>query len=120
MLVAPLDRQGLLSGKETVAAATETPNDDELLAELKELRENGGITDLRHVRKALTSAAEEIANRTVCKTGGFEPIFERVKRFKSGIRHTLPVQAMESSGWPRFKRRVLHCPWPDRLHRRGR
>jgi hypothetical protein len=56
----------------------------------------------------------------VCKTGGFEPIFERVKRFKSGIRHTLPVQAMESSGWPRFKRRVLHCPWPDRLHRRGR
>src|ERR1700734_897187 len=43
-LLAPLDHQGLLSGKETISAASaETPDDDQLLAEL-EGAGAGGIT----------------------------------------------------------------------------
>jgi hypothetical protein len=98
-LLIPLDHQGLLSGKEIVAAAsTEMIDDDELLAELKDAAGAGGITELRHVRKSADKrAAEEIANRTVCADfEKFEPIFERVKReLKSGIRHTLPVQTLD-------------------------
>lgn len=98
-LLMPLDHQGLFSGKEIIAAASpETIDDDELLAELEGAAGAGGITELRHVRKAADKrAAEEIANRTVCKDfEKFEPIFERVKReLKSGIRHTLPVQTMD-------------------------
>jgi T5orf172 domain len=98
-LLVPLDHQGLLSGKEIVAAGSpETIEDDELLAELKGAAGSGSITELRHVRKSSDKrAAEEIANRTVCADfEKFEPIFERVKReLKSGIRHTLPVQNLE-------------------------
>src|SRR5258707_1993628 len=98
-LLVPLDHQGLLSGKEIVAAAShETIDDDELLAELKGAAGAGGITELRHVRTSADKrAAEEIANRTVCADfEKFEPIFERVKReLKSGIRRTLPVQNLE-------------------------
>jgi hypothetical protein len=94
-----MDRQGLLSGSEIVAAGLpETIDDDELLAELKGAAGAGGITDLRHVRKSADKrAAEEIADRTVCEDfEKFEPIFERVKReLKSGIRRTLPVQNLE-------------------------
>jgi hypothetical protein len=98
-LLAPLDRQGLLSGTEVVAAASaETIGDDELLAELQEAAGAGGITELRHVRRSADKrAAEEIANRTVCE--GFEefkPLFERVtSELKSGARHTLAVQALD-------------------------
>ncbi len=98
-LLVPMDHQGLLSGKEIVAAASpEIIDDDELLAELKGAAGAGGITELRHVRKSADKrAAEEIANRTVCADfEKFEPIFERVKReLKSGIRRTLPVQNLE-------------------------
>jgi T5orf172 domain len=98
-LLIPADRQGLLSDKEIVAAASSgTIDDDELLAELKGAAGAGGITELRHVRKSADKrAAEEIANRTVCEDfEKFEPIFERVRQeLKSGIRHTLPVQNLE-------------------------
>ena len=98
-LLTPLDRQGLLSGKETVTAASaETINDDELLAELEGAAGAANITELRHVRKSADKrAAEEIANRTACEDfEKYKPLFERVKReLKSGIRHTLPVQAMD-------------------------
>lgn len=98
-LLAPLDRQGLLSGKETaVGSSAQTPSDDELLTELKDAAGVGGITELRHVRKSVDKrAAEEIADRTVCKDfEKFKPLFERVKReMKSGIRHTLPVKSMD-------------------------
>jgi hypothetical protein len=98
-LLVPLDHQGLVSGKEIVAAASSaTIDDDELRAELEGAAGAGGITDLRHVRKSADKrAAEEIANRTVCKDfEKFAPIFERVKReLKSGIRHTLPVQNLD-------------------------
>jgi hypothetical protein len=97
-LLAPLDHQGLLSRKEIVAASAETPDEDELLAELEGAAGSGDITELRHVRKSVDKrAAEEIANRTVCEDfEKFKPIFERVKsELKSGLRHTLPVQSMD-------------------------
>jgi hypothetical protein len=98
-LLVSLDHQGLLSGKEMVAAgSTEIIDDDELLAELEGAAGAGDITELRHVRKSVDKrAADEIANRTVCEDfGKFKPIFELVKReLKSGVRHTLPVQAMD-------------------------
>ena len=90
--LASLDRQGLLSGTEIVAAtSTETPNDDELLAELQEAAGAGGITELRHVRKSADKrAAEEIANRQKCEDfDRFEPLFEQVqKELSAGLRQT--------------------------------
>jgi T5orf172 domain len=97
-LLAPMDHQELLSGKETVAASPEAIDDDELMAELAGAAGGEAITELRHVRKSADKrAAEEIANRTVCEDfDRFKPLFERVKReLKSGIRHTLPVQNMD-------------------------
>ena len=98
-LLIPTDRQGLLSGKDTIPAVSAAAiDDDELLAELKDAAGGGGITDLRHVRKSADKrAAEEIANSTLCDDfDKFEPIFERVKReLKSGIRRTLPVQNLD-------------------------
>lgn len=98
-LLVSLDHQGLLSGTEIVAAGSpETIDDDELLAELKGAAGEGGITDLRHVRRSADKrAAEEIANRTVCEDfEKFKPIFELVKReLESGVRHTLPVQTLD-------------------------
>ena len=57
----------------------------------------GGITDLRHVRKTSDKcASDEIANRTVCEDfEKFKPIFDRVRELKSGLRHTVPVQATD-------------------------
>jgi hypothetical protein len=98
-LLAPLDHQGLLTGTEIVVAeSSEAIDDDALMAELRDGAGAGGITELRHVRKSADKrAAEEIANRTVCEDfEKFKPIFEQVKReLKSGVRHTLPVQAMD-------------------------
>lgn len=99
LLLAPLDHQGILAGTGIVATtSTETPSDDELLAELQGAAGAGGITELRHVRKSVDKrAAEEIANRTVCEDfEKFKPLFERVQReLKSGIRQTLPVHTMD-------------------------
>src|SRR6266851_5160087 len=59
-LLAPLDHQGLLSGKEIVAAASaETPDDDELVAELAGAAGGGGITELKHVRNSAEKRAAE-------------------------------------------------------------
>jgi hypothetical protein len=96
-LLAPLDHKGLLSSAEIVAVASELDNDS-LRAELEGAAGAGTITELRHVRKSADKrAAEEIANRAVCEDfEKYKPLFERVKReLKSGIRHTLPVQAMD-------------------------
>lgn len=98
-LLAPLDHQGLLGGKETAASiSAETVSDDELMSELAGAAGGSAITDLQHVRKSADKrAAEEIANRTVCEDfEKFKPLFERVSReLKSGIRHTLPVKKMD-------------------------
>ncbi len=99
-LLAPLDRQGLLSGERIVAAVSrETIDEDELLAELKGGAErDGDITELRHVRKSVDKrAAEEIANRTVCEDfETFKPLFEKTQReLKSGVRQALSVHQMD-------------------------
>jgi hypothetical protein len=97
-LLAPMDHQRLLSGKEIAAAASaETVDDDELMAELAGAAGGAYITELRHVRTSADKrAAEEIGNRTVCEDfEKFKPLFERVQReLKSGIRQPLPVHTM--------------------------
>jgi hypothetical protein len=97
-LLAPLDRQGLLSGAKIAAAPTEIIDEDELMAELAGATGDSGITELRHVRASSEKrAAEEIANRTVCEDfDSFKPLFERVQReLKSRIRQALPVDRMD-------------------------
>lgn len=98
-LLAPLDRQGLLSNVQTnTAAASSTIDDDELLAELKDVSGADSVTELRHVRKSADKrAAEEIANRAVCEDfETFKPLFERVQReLASGVRQAIPVQNMD-------------------------
>ena len=97
-LIEPLDDQGLLEAGEAPAPPDAEDIDDEaILAELGVEAETVGITDLKHVRStAEKRAAEEIANRTVCKDfDQFKPLFEQVsKELKSGIRQTRRFQTM--------------------------
>ena len=98
-LLAPLDHQGLLSGEQTnTDAGSSTIDDEELLAELKEVSGTDSVTELRHVRKSADKrAAEEIANRAVCEDfETFKPLFEKVQReLASGVRQAIPVQNMD-------------------------
>jgi T5orf172 domain len=98
-LLAPLDHQGLLSDGEIVLdASPDTIDDEELLAELKDIPGAGSVTELRHVRKSVDKrAAEEIANRAVCEDfETFKPLFEKVQReLQSGVRESIPVQTMD-------------------------
>lgn len=97
-LLAPLDRQALLSGARSVPLPEDSIDDDELMAELAGADGPEDITTLRHVRTSADKrAAEEIAQRKACD--GFEkfkPLFEQVKReLKSGIRQTLPFKSLD-------------------------
>ncbi|MFW7357815.1 MAG: GIY-YIG nuclease family protein [Brucella sp.] len=98
-VLSPLDRQGLLIGADTVAAAVadDEIDEDELLAELSGADGSPDITALRHVRgSAEKRAAEEIGNRTVCEDfDSFKPLFEQVRKdLQSGVRETRPFQTM--------------------------
>jgi hypothetical protein len=97
-LLAPLDKQGLLAGAVTSAAAhQEAIDDEELLAELEGVGGASDITELRHVRTAADKrAAEEIANRTPCKDfDAFKPLFAQIKKdLGAGTRQTRPFQTM--------------------------
>lgn len=99
-LLAPLDRQGLLSGEPVAAAApTETIDEDELAAELSGAEDAADITALRHVRtSAEKRAAEEIAQRKPCANfDTFKPLFERVRcELKADIRQTHAVHALDA------------------------
>lgn len=94
-LLAPLDRQGLLS---KAAAAPAVPpademDEDELLAELEGAAGASDITTLRHVRTSADKrAAEEIANREPCLDfESFKPLFTQVQKdLDSGVRTTRP------------------------------
>lgn len=93
LLLAPLDRQGLLSSAEDDAPATpaEEMDADTLMAELAGTAGASGITELRHVRStAEKRAAEEIANREPCPDfERFKPLFEQVRiDLDSGVRTT--------------------------------
>jgi hypothetical protein len=91
-LLAPLDRQELLSSTEIAASATPEEMDaDALMAELAGAAGASEITELRHVRStAEKRAAEEIANREPCPDfERFKPLFEQVRiDLDSGVRTT--------------------------------
>ena len=91
-ILAPLDRQKLLTGAPHVpVAAADDLDDDALLAELRVDAANGDIAELRHVRSAADKrAAEEIANREPCPDfETFKPLFADVHRdLDTGIRTT--------------------------------
>ncbi len=91
--------RSLLSGEQmNTAAASSTIDDDELLAELKDVSGADSVTELRHVRKSADKrAAEEIANRAACEDfETFKPLFEKVQReLASGVRQAIPVQNMD-------------------------
>jgi Meiotically up-regulated gene 113 len=95
-LLAPLDRQGLLAGAATAAAATvESMDEDELLAELEGAAGGSDITELRHVRTSEEKrVAEEIANRQKCEDfDRFKPLFIQVQEeIESGVRQTRPFE----------------------------
>ncbi len=95
VLLADLDKPGLLSGAAIAKAAVDELDEEALLAELgigdKPADEND-ITVLRHVRSTVEKrAAEEIADRTPCADfDKFQPLFVQVEReLKAGIRKTL-------------------------------
>ncbi len=97
-LLAPLDRQGLLSGTPNTLPPEDTIDDDELMAELAGTDRTEDITTLRHVRTSADKrAADEIAQRKSCENfDRFKPLFEQVKReLKSGIRQTLPFKSLD-------------------------
>ena len=97
-VLAPLDRQGLLTGVQVVPEPAAI-DEDELLAELEGDTAGGDITELRHVRaNAEKRAAEEIAHRKKCEEfEAFKPLFQRVKReLDAGERMIVPVQDVDA------------------------
>ena len=95
-LIAPIDRQALLTGETATALSLpDNMDDDALLAELGIEAEATDITELRHVRStAEKRAAEEVATRRKCEDfETFRPLFEQVqKELDMGIRETRPVE----------------------------
>ena len=95
-LVAPLDHQGLLTGRAPQAAhEVDDLDDDALLAELGVDAEVSEITELRHVRSSAEKrAAEEIANRERCEDfAAFKPLFEQVQKdLDQGVRSARPFE----------------------------
>jgi hypothetical protein len=97
-LLAPLDRQGLLSAPPSALPPEDMIDDDELVAELASMEGSDDITTLRYVRPSADKrAAEEIAQRKSCEDfDKFQPLFEQVKReLKSGVRQTLPFKSLD-------------------------
>jgi len=98
-LLLEFDRFNLLEPVEaTYGGSADEADDDALLAELGvEKVEPAGITKLTHVKsREEVRAAEEIANRTVCKDfETFKPILEQVKKdLDAGVRRTRRFQTM--------------------------
>ena len=92
-VLAGLDPQGLLAGAAPDRDQhTEAMSDDALLAELGvDVCADTDVTQLRHVKsQAEKKAAEDIANRTICKDfDSFKPVFDAVRQaLDSGTRET--------------------------------
>lgn len=91
-LLSSLDKFGLLESSAAIEVAE--PDDDELLNELGVdpfIQGDTDITKIKHVAPmAHRQAAEEIANREVCRDyDKFEPIFEQLsKDLQTGLRET--------------------------------
>ncbi len=94
-LLQPLDYQGLLTEGTAPGGFEDTPDVDELAAELEEAAGASDITELRHVRTSADKrAAEEIANRQRCEDfDRFKPLFAAVQQeIEDGIRQTRPFE----------------------------
>lgn len=94
-----IDLKRLLDIQDDVKAMTvseEEASDEELLEALGVIEDSSDdITQLKHVRSSQEKlAAEEIAQRTLCKNFGiFKPLFEQVQQdLNSGFRKTLKYQ----------------------------
>ncbi len=98
ILLAAYDHQGLLGDNEIEQSeASNALDDDELLAELREMTGAGDIIQLRHVRSgAEKRAAEEVASREVCENfHEFKPLFKKIGReLKSGIRQSRSLKTI--------------------------
>ncbi len=121
LLLAPSDRQGLLTGAAQSDDWSETIDDDKLLAELEDGAERVQTSRrLRHVSSnAERRVAEEIANRVKCENfEQFKPLFEKVQReIEQGVRQTrdFEVKAEIEAG------RMVHTRRPkDLCGRNGR
>lgn len=104
-LLASMDKNGLLKVQETEEEAE--LDDDALLAELGVSvdAEAEDITTLRHVSPvAHRRAAEEIANREVCRDfEKFEPLFDTVKQdLEAGLRKTVEKTTQDDFDVGRF------------------
>lgn len=96
LLLASLDRQGLLAGANaTPIDSDESMDEDELLAELRDAAGSPEITELHHVRTSADKrAAEEIANRTKCEDfDKFKHLFDKIQHdLETGVRQTRPFE----------------------------
>ena len=105
-LLTDLDTHGLLT-KDTSLKVTE-PDDDALLKELgidPFVQADDDITKIKHVAPmAHRQAAEEIANREVCRDfDKFEPLFEGVKSdIETGMRKTIKSTTQDDFDLGRF------------------
>lgn len=94
-LLKPLDYQGLLTESAAPAGFEDSPDVDELAAELENASDSSDITELRHVRTSADKrTAEEIANRQRCEDfDRFKPLFAAVQHeIEGGIRQTRPFE----------------------------
>lgn len=95
-LLAPFDKQGLLTNPAPpFASDSDDLDDDALLAELGVEVAASPLTELKHVRStAEKKAADEVANREKCEDfAKFKPIFEQIqKELNSGLRETRPFE----------------------------
>jgi hypothetical protein len=95
-LLAPLDKQGLLTNTApSLASDSDDLDDDALLAELGVEVTASPLTELKHVRStAEKKAADEVANREKCEDfAKFKPLFEQIqKELNSGLRETRPFE----------------------------
>ncbi len=95
ILLAPLDKHGLLGAAEAADTEGEDLGLDDLMAELSGLDDGNDITQLRHVRSAEEKrAADEIARRETCPDfDKFAPLFKQVKDdLAAGTRVTRPFE----------------------------
>jgi hypothetical protein len=102
VLLADMDKPGLLSGAPAMPADVDALGEDALLAELgvgADPSDEADITVLRHVRShADRQVAEEIADRTPCEDfDKFQPLFERAEReLNDGKRKAIPFKGEAS------------------------
>ena len=91
-IVAPIDQDGLLDGRNQPGGDPSALSADDLAAELAGIEDTASdLTALRHVRpRAEIRAAEEIASRLPCAAFEmFRPMFPAVQeQIRSGIRET--------------------------------